>query len=76
MEKKVLCEVYDLGASAFVMMHGFKVIGRKGTCIFFEVDKDAVDQFEALQIEYLTSEFHRFDSCLMALKKMKEYLPK
>ena len=75
MEETVRKSVSDLGASAYLLMHGYKVIGRKGKDIIFEVDKSAVEEFEQLKLEYLSSEFHRFDSCLMSLKKIGEYLP-
>lgn len=69
-------EVNDLGASAYLLMHGYKVIGKKGKAIVFEVEEDEVDMFEQRTMEYLSSEFHRFDSCLMSLKKTSEYMPK
>jgi hypothetical protein len=76
-EKVVRREVCDLGASAYLMMHGYRVIGRKGRAIVFEVEveQDGVHAFEELNMEYLSSDFHRFDSCLMSLKKIGEYMP-
>ena len=66
----------DLGAAAYIMMHKFKVIGKKGKAIYFEVAEEKENRdFEDLSLEYLTSEFHRFDACLMSLKKIGEYLP-
>jgi hypothetical protein len=51
-------------------MHKYKVVGKKGKAIYFEVDEDEVENFDSLQLEYANSEFHRFDSCLMSLKKI------
>ena len=68
-------EVSDLGAGAYLMMHGYKVIGRRGKSIVFEVEEDGVHLFEQRTMEYLSSDFHRFDSCLMSLKKIGEYMP-
>lgn len=68
-------EVNDLGAGAFLMMHGFKVIGRKGKSIVFEVAEKDIESFRETTMLYLSSEFHRFDSCLMSLKKINEYIP-
>ena len=51
----------------------FKKVGDSG--ILFEVEREGVDEFEERKMEYLTSEFHRFDSCLMSLKKIEEYIP-
>ena len=68
--------VTDLGVAAYIMMHKYKVIGRKGKSIYFEVAHSEIDEFESLQMEYLSSEYHRFDSCLMSLKKIGEYMPK
>ena len=62
--------VSDLGVAAYVMMHGYKVIRRQGNSLLFEVANDEINEFERLQMEYLNSEFHRFDSHIMAIKKM------
>jgi hypothetical protein len=64
--------VNDLGAAAYIMMHKFKVIGKKGKAFCFEVNDEDTDAFDALYRDYLASEFHRFDSCIMSLKKMGE----
>lgn len=66
--------VTDLGAAAFILMHKYKVLGKKGKAIYFEVDGDEKDRFDELALEYLSSDFHRFDSCLMSLKKIGEYI--
>jgi len=68
-------KVSDLGAGAYLLMHGYKVIGRQGKAILFEVNSSEVDDFEQKTLAYLSSEFHRFDSCLMSLKKIGEYMP-
>ena len=65
--------VGDLGAGAYLLMHKWKPLGRKGRDILFEVSESENKEFEALQLQYLTSEFHRFDACIMSLKKMNEY---
>lgn len=69
--KKITKRVQDLGACAYLMMHGFKISGKKDKTFLFEVTENESDirEFEDKQMEYLTSEFHRFDSCLMSLKK-------
>jgi hypothetical protein len=66
--------VNDLGAAAYIMMHKYKVIGKRGKSICFEIENDSKDisNFETLYRNYLNSEFHRFDSCLMSLKKIGE----
>lgn len=76
MEGKVIKSVSDLGAAAYLLMHGHKVIGRQGRDFFFEVHEEEADEFEQRNLEYLSSEFHRFDSYIMSLKKTKEYTPK
>ena len=80
-------EVSDLGKAAYLMMHGHKVIGRRGRGIWFEVattpgtssesipERTELDDFEDRQIEYLRGPYHTFDSCLMSLKKFDDYLP-
>lgn len=67
-----MIEVDDLGASAYLLMLGFKVMGKSGRSIVFKVEPNDVEEFNQKQLEYLSSEFHRFDSCLMSLKKVKE----
>lgn len=65
--------VTDLGAAAYILMHKYKVVGKKGKAIYFEVD-GSEEKFDELALEYLSSDFHRFDSCLMSLKKIGEYI--
>jgi hypothetical protein len=68
--------VSDLGAGAYLLMHGYKVIGRRAKDFIFEVSESDESDFEQRKLEYLSSEFHRFDSYIMSLKKIGEYLPK
>lgn len=71
MKKK---SVSDLGVAAYILMHNFKVMGRRGKDIYFQLDEENTEQkFDQLTLDYLTSEFHRFDACLMSLKKIGEY---
>ncbi len=67
--------VTDLGAGAYLLMHGHKVVGRKGKEFIFEVNESEENEFEQRKLEYLSSEFHRFDSYIMSLKKIGEYYP-
>ena len=60
----------DLGAAAYYMMHKYEAIGKKGKTIIFEIDEKDEEEFDRLYRKYLNSEFHRFDSCLMSLKKL------
>ena len=65
----------DLGVAAYILMHKYKVLGKKGKYIYFEVESPEVNEkFDELAFEYLTSDFHKFDSCLMSLKKLSEYI--
>jgi hypothetical protein len=67
--------VSDLGAGAYLLMHGHRVVGRRGKEFIFEVSDDESSEFEQRKLEYLSSEFHRFDSYIMSLKKIGEYSP-
>ena len=67
--------VNDLGIAAYVMMHGFNVIGRKSRTIYFEVEDKDLEEFDRLSFEYLSSAHRQFDTSLMSLKKIGEYLP-
>jgi hypothetical protein len=72
--KKSQKSVSDLGAAAYILLHNFKVIGRKGKDIYFLItEKNTTEQFDQLVLDYLSSEYHRFDSCIMSLKKIGEY---
>lgn len=65
----------DLGVAAYILMHKYKVLGKKGKYIYFEVENQEINEkFDELAFEYLTSDFHKFDSCLMSLKKISEYI--
>jgi hypothetical protein len=66
--------VTDLGAAAYILMHKYKVVGRRGKAIYFEVDENSAEKFDEVALEYISSDFHRFDSCLMSLKKIGEYI--
>jgi hypothetical protein len=67
--KKISKPVSDLGACAYLMMHGFKVKTKLDRDFMFEVSVTDEEDFEDKQVEYLQSDFHRFDSYLMSLKK-------
>jgi hypothetical protein len=75
MSNTTVKKVNDLGAGAYLMMHGFKVAGRQGRTILFEVENDEIKEFEQTNLEYLSGPYHQFDSCLMSLKKISEYSP-
>ena len=70
-ERKVLKKVSDLGACAYLLMHGFKVKKHINKVFLFDVSENDVSDFEEKQTDYLQSEFHRFDACLMSLKKWR-----
>lgn len=65
--------VTDLGAAAYLLMHKYKVVGKRGRAIYFETE-DSSEKFDETALEYLSSDFHRFDSCLMSLKKIGDYI--
>ena len=74
--------VCDLGVAAYLLMHeyrlqsiGVKVIGKKGKHVYFEHPPGRGDDFKRLSYEYLTSQFQTYDSSLMGLKKIGEYMP-
>lgn len=69
--------VNDLGVAAYILMHGYAVIGKKARSIYFEVESDeASREFDRLVLEYQPpNDFYTFDSCLMFLKKINEFVP-
>lgn len=75
--------VSDLGVAAYLLMHeyradslGVKVVGKKGKYIYFYHPEGKDEEFERLSYEYLPSQFQTYDSNLMALKKIGEYMPR
>lgn len=75
--------VSDLGVAAYLLMHeyrpkslGCRVIGKKGKYVYFEVPEGKMEDFERLSYQYLPSQFQTYDSNLMALKKIGEYMPR
>jgi len=75
MTEKIYRHITDLGIAAYLVMHGYDVAGKRGKAIYFSVENEELDKFERLTMEYLSSSFHRFDACLMSLKKTPEYMP-
>jgi hypothetical protein len=66
--------VTDLGAAAFLLMHKFKLLGKKGRSFYFDIHtEDEERQFDETNLQYTASEFHDFDSKLMSLKKIGEF---
>jgi len=67
--------VNDLGVAAYLLMHGYAVVGKRGRSIYFEVPDDDAEAFDKLVLEYQPpNEFYTFDSCLMYLKKINELI--
>lgn len=67
--------VTDLGAAAFLLMHKFKLLGKKGRAFYFDINtKEEEKQFDELNLQYASSVFHDFDSKLMSLKKIGELI--
>jgi len=66
--------VTDLGAAAFLLMHKFKLVGKKGRAFYFEIhSKEEESQFDDTNLQYTASEFLDFDSKLMSLKKIGDF---
>ncbi len=72
--------ISDLGIAAYLLMQeyspksiGLKVIGKKGRNVYFEHPEDKGEDFERISYQYLPSQFQKYDSNLMALKKMNDY---
>jgi hypothetical protein len=83
LEQNVHKVVSDLGVAAYLLMHeyrpksiGVKVIGKKGKYVYFEHPDGRGEDFERLSYQYLPSQFQTYDSNLMALKKIGEYMPR
>ena len=70
LEPTIRKTIDDLGAAAYLLMMGWKVLGRKDKAYVFEIDESSVSEFEDTHLEYLNSDFHRFDASLVSLKKL------
>lgn len=70
--------VNDLGIAAYLLMHGYNVIGKTGRSIYFDCqNQEESDALENLEFEYgPPNDFLLFDSCLMYLKKINDREPK
>lgn len=76
--------VSDLGVAAYLLMKeyadksiGVQVTGKKGKYVYFYCPEGKSEEFDRLCYQYLPSSFQTYDSNLMALKKIGEYmLPK
>lgn len=77
MSERLVRFVNDLGVAAYLLMHGYTVIGKKGKSIYFEChSNDESNEFNLLILDYQPpNEFYTFDSCLMFLKKINECMP-
>jgi len=64
----------DLGAAAYLRMHGFKVVGRKGKTFYFEIMREEEDAFNEAIFDYPNSPYHDFDTHIMALKKLPHFV--
>jgi hypothetical protein len=60
----------DLGCAAYILMHKFRLLGKKHKYFYFEIPLEEEIQFREIMIQYSGSEFHSFDSKLMSLKKI------
>lgn len=75
--------VSDLGVAAYLLMReydseskiGIKIVGKRGKFVYFEHPKEKSNEFERRSYQYLSSQFQAYDSNLMALKKIGEYMP-
>jgi hypothetical protein len=75
MSEKIKRAVEDLGIAAYLKMHAYKVLGKKGRFVYFELLDGEAGDFDRLITEYLNSEFHNFDHHLMSIKKLPDYTP-
>jgi len=74
--------VSDLGVAAYLVMHeyrpnslGLRIVGKKGKYVYFSHPEGVDEEFNRLSLNYLTSQFQTYDSSLMGLKKLGEYMP-
>ena len=70
---KISKSVSDLGIAAYILMQGYDLLGKKEKEFFFEIEEEEERKFDELKINYLFSEFHYFDHCLMGIKKLEEF---
>ena len=73
MSNKIVKQQADLGVSAYLLMNKFSLLGKKEKTFYFEIEKQNETKFDELIVNYLFSEFHYFDHCLMGLKKLQDF---
>jgi hypothetical protein len=65
------CFTYDLGCAAYLLLHRFRLLGRKSKCFYFDVSSEEEEiQFRDMIYQYSSCEFHNFDAKLMSIKKI------
>lgn len=70
--EKVMKVLQDLGEASYALLHAYQLMGRQGKKVYFLIDKNELKNFEDLMLEYMTSDFYKFDSCLVAVKRIPE----
>ncbi len=55
--------VDGIGASAYLMMNGWKITGRKGNRFQFEFEDDQLANFTKRHVEFFSTPFHSFGKC-------------
>ena len=64
-----------MGVAAFLKMNGYSCSGRVGKNFYFDINESEQTMFDKLLYEYANSSLHRFDSEIMALKRLPQYMP-
>ena len=70
LEKEVVKPINDYGIAAYLLMHGFEILNKRGKVINFKIKPGDEKEFDEKTVEYLSGPYHRFDSCLMAIRKL------
>lgn len=70
MERKVTVAVKDLGMAAYLKMKGYDLHERHKKEFYFIIHEAEREEFKRQQVEYVNSAFCKFDSEIMALKKL------
>lgn len=61
--------VSELGFAAFLILKGYELKEYKDGSFYFETERD----IDSLRVEWINSDFAKFDKLLLDLKRFKNY---
>ena len=67
---KKICSLNDISMSAYLLMRGAKLLGAKKLGHTYKIDFEAGPVIDQLMLEFINSEFSKYDDSIRKLKKI------